>query len=601
MSFASPLGLLALLGIPVVLFLHLFRRRLPEVPVAGLFLWAASAERAAEGRRRTKLLSHPSLWLELLAVVLLALLLSGVRLGVGGERVHFVVVLDGTASMSAVGQDRSQSAADLARAFVEDRLADLPRDAEVTILVSGVRPEVLSGPRAARDLAAAGLARYAPTATGHALDVSLELARELGGAGARFVLATDRPLLLDAPGFTIEAFGAAAQNVAVRDARRVRRGDGGESVLADVVVFGRPTSAVLRVQSVAGGDRLGELRVDLEPERARRVRIDVPVADGALRLLVESEGDGLALDDEAVLPVPAVRVVSLGSDLPPEEQRRLELARLVEAIPGLRFIAEGEQATLRVGAAPGALDPGHHELLVAPRQPEGAGGDLEAWLGPFLIDRRQELARGLTLEGVVWSSGSASSPGAPFVLAEDRVLASVEDDGASLRVHLNVAVSRSNLVTSPDWPVLFSNLVDAVRVRLPGLVDRVVPVGGTIRFRGENARGSLSLVAEDGETWPGRGDGLVTFAAVRPGLHRVLADGLELGQVGVHFVDPQESDLTGRSAFSRPSAGPSVAPQESVAAAPSGRAESRLLALLLLVVVALHAASLIRRPREVRA
>ena len=308
-----------------------------------------------------------------------------------------------------------------------------------------------------------------------------------------------------------------------------------------------------------------------------------------------------ALSAEAVLPPPAIRVVSLASDLPPEEQRRLGLVRLVEAIPGLRFVAEGEQAILRVGAAPSVLRPGHHELLVAPRHPEGAGDELEAWLGPFLIDRRQELARGLTLDGVVWSSGSASPPGSPFVLAEERTLASVEDDGASLRVHLNLAASRSNLEVSPDWPVLFSNLVDAVRVRLPGLVDRVVPVGGTIRFRGENAGGTLSLVAESGETWTGRGDGLVTFAATLPGLHRVFSGGHELGQVGVHFVDPQESDLTGRAAFSRPADVPMLGSSGAAESAPSGRTESRLLALLLLVVTALHAASLVRRSREVRA
>ncbi|MGA0060280.1 MAG: BatA domain-containing protein [Planctomycetota bacterium] len=601
MSFASPLGLLALLGIPVVLYLHLFRRRLQEVPVAGLFLWGASAERAAEGRRRTRLLSHPSLWLELLGVVLLSLLLAGARIGVGGERVHLVAVLDGTASMGAVAGDRSQSAAERARSVLEDRIADLPRDAEVTILVSGVRPELLAGPRVARDLAPAALDRYAPTATGHGLDTSLELARELGGSDAQYLLLTDRPLLQDAPGFSIEAFGVAAQNVAVRDARRIRRVDGGESVLADVVVFGRSTSAVLRVEPAAGGAALGELAVELEPGRARRLRIDIPEVDGALRVRATSEGDGLRLDDEAVLPVPALRVVSLGSDLPPEVQIGLGLVRLVEAIPGLRFVTEGEVPTLRVGAAPSALEPGHHELVVGPRPIGVPVEDLEAWLGPFLIDRRQEPARGLTLEGVVWSAGGGGLPGAPFVLAEDRVLASSEEVGASLRVHLDLAPARSNLVVSPDWPVLFANLVDMVRSRLPGLVDRVVPVGGTIQFRGDNARDSLRLVAEDGETWPGRGDGLVTFAAVRPGLHRLMQEGRVLDEVGVHFVDPTESDLTGRATFSRPAETAPAAVPASASSQPSGRAESRLLALLRVVMVAAHAASLARRTREVAA
>ena len=36
MTFTAPLGLLALLAVPAVLWLHLFRTRLPERAVAGL-------------------------------------------------------------------------------------------------------------------------------------------------------------------------------------------------------------------------------------------------------------------------------------------------------------------------------------------------------------------------------------------------------------------------------------------------------------------------------------------------------------------------------------------------------------------------------------
>jgi len=39
MIFATPWGLLALLAIPGIVAIHLFRRRFPVRPVAGLFLW----------------------------------------------------------------------------------------------------------------------------------------------------------------------------------------------------------------------------------------------------------------------------------------------------------------------------------------------------------------------------------------------------------------------------------------------------------------------------------------------------------------------------------------------------------------------------------
>ena len=47
MGFSNPLGLLALLAIPLVLYLHLFRRRFEPRRVSALFLFAADALPAA--------------------------------------------------------------------------------------------------------------------------------------------------------------------------------------------------------------------------------------------------------------------------------------------------------------------------------------------------------------------------------------------------------------------------------------------------------------------------------------------------------------------------------------------------------------------------
>ena len=62
----------ALLAVPAVIALHLFRRRLPQVRVAGLFLWDPQRLAARAGRKRARLLQTASLWLEVLAAVLVA-------------------------------------------------------------------------------------------------------------------------------------------------------------------------------------------------------------------------------------------------------------------------------------------------------------------------------------------------------------------------------------------------------------------------------------------------------------------------------------------------------------------------------------------------
>ena len=109
MTFVTPLGLLALLAIPAIVAIHLFRRRFTPRPVAGLFLWRTVQQTPVEGRRIDRLPITPSLILECLAALALALILAGARVSTDDIDQHLVVLLDDSASMSAVNA-RGESA-----------------------------------------------------------------------------------------------------------------------------------------------------------------------------------------------------------------------------------------------------------------------------------------------------------------------------------------------------------------------------------------------------------------------------------------------------------------------------------------------------------
>ena len=70
--FLHPLGLLALLGVPAVVLLHLFRRRFQPHRVSALFLWIDDDENVMAGRRRERLRTNASFWLATLAALLAA-------------------------------------------------------------------------------------------------------------------------------------------------------------------------------------------------------------------------------------------------------------------------------------------------------------------------------------------------------------------------------------------------------------------------------------------------------------------------------------------------------------------------------------------------
>src|SRR5688572_9365560 len=124
MIFTAPLGLLALLAIPAIVAIHLFRRRFPVRPVAGLFLWQIGRQTPEGGGKISRLPITTSLILECLAALALALILAGARLSSASVTAHLVVLLDDSASMAAVNA-RGESTRDRAVRRVNEELQRL--------------------------------------------------------------------------------------------------------------------------------------------------------------------------------------------------------------------------------------------------------------------------------------------------------------------------------------------------------------------------------------------------------------------------------------------------------------------------------------------
>lgn len=605
MGFSTPLGLLALLALPAILFLHLFRRRFEERRVAGLFLFAPDALPTRAGRTRTRLLQTPSLWLELLAALCLALLLSGFHVGVSTRRAHRVLVLDDSASMGAVVG--GSSAADRARREAQALLADLDDDALVTVLLTGTRPEVLAGPRAPKGLAAQALEAWSPGRPTHDASPALALGLDLAEDGDAPVFLTDREDPAPPPAYRHVGVGVKGANAAILGARRILVGTAGrldERVFVDVSLFGpTPHATTVRLEAWAGGETREIAREDvtLEPSRTLRLAFRVPRTEAALR--VRLGDDALARDNEALLLPDQRAVVRVAVDLPDDVRAALRLDDVLRAVGGARVVEANGNANgaangdavpdlafvLEPGLEPGRTPEAPIEVVVRP-----SSETLDAWVGPYLLERRRviggddgrPLLAGVSLEGVIWSAGDEAPPGLPLVLAGDAVLLAEERDGARVRLHLNLLPTRSNLAASPDWPILVSNLLDAARRRLPGPRQVNVTLGEEIVWRvpggGAPPKG-LVLFDPNGARRPARGFGMVAWAVHTPGLHRLVDEGGERARYAARFVDAGESDLRAASTFDRPPADEARGPGE---ASPSGRLEARLLALLLLLALA---------------
>jgi len=568
--FANPLGLLALLAVPAVVALHLYRRRFEPKLVSALFLWAADDRAPVAGRKREPLRTSVSFWCEVLAALLLALAFSGPRSGcAAGKSEHLVVVLDSSASMGAVvdGKSTRQRAVEL----VADRIAALRRGSRVTLVQSGPRPSLVAGPAAFPAEARAQLERWQPGAAHHDLGPALALALQFAGA-ARVTLVTDH-YEPEAWPETIEvvSLGRPLDNWAITRAARARERDEAgverEKLFLTLASFAATARSIV-VRVSASGRELARQEETLEP--GKRAHFAFTVAEGAGMVEVRIDADGLAIDDGVLLAPPPARTLALYAALEVAELRALGLAdpgernvaRWLALVP--RSVAAPSAETAHLLIARGALDaPAAWSLVLEP-----LGSERRDLVGPFLADRASALLEGTTLEGSVWSiDPTLVLPGVPLVSAGNDPILSEERRGERVTWHANLDPARSSLQRSPDWPILLANMAELRRAALPGPERTNLGVGERFTYRpgselaGVDRTQPVLYVLEGplGEAHGARREIPALEAVIVddlrwPGAYRLSFGERPVAEFAVAFTDAAESDLRGANPGKRPAA-----------------------------------------------
>jgi hypothetical protein len=209
----SPFALFALLAVPALVAIYLFQRRLRVREVSSLVLWDAIRQPAVGGRKRERLQLPLTFWLELLAIVLLALAAAGPLLPRWSRSRPIVIVCDDSLSMQAGG------AREKAIAFAKSELAKR-RFSPVRILVAGATP------RFERDFA-----QWTCTSPKSDLDAAIALAASAAGRAALVLVLTDHApdRAIDAGRIRWQAFGAPLPNLGFVAAARA-----GDRVLLEV-------------------------------------------------------------------------------------------------------------------------------------------------------------------------------------------------------------------------------------------------------------------------------------------------------------------------------------------------------------------------------
>jgi hypothetical protein len=555
MIFTTPLGLLALLAIPGIVAIHLFRRRFPVRSVAGLFLWGAVRQTPEGGGRITKLPITRSLILECVAALALALILAGARLSPAGISQHLVVLLDDSASMAAVGAGGG-SARDRAVQRVVSELDRLRTGARITLIRSGDRPAILAGPASYLVEAKPALDAWRPDAPHHSMALGLRLALELAGrTGTVMVMSDMPPVARGEPHFeggVWVALGDPVENVGITAAQRTSAPEDDRG-LVSLTLANNAAAAATRRLSVHAGEKEVLARELAVPPGASSMTVPIPAGLPAVRVALSD--DGLRRDNDVMLADPRARIVAIDNQLP-EGRGRDAVARALESVSGVTRSAPGTGHLAFVDAA--TLDqPPAAELWRAgfgrPPASWQAPGEPKDFIGPFILEKRHALLLGMTLGGVVWAGATPMAAGVarPVVSTGDQLLAGVATSAAvsgSTSILVNIDLDRTNLIRSPDWPILISNLIEMRRQQLPGPERWNYRTGEWVRVRlDRDPKAQLRFRCGPVERALPAGR-LIEFVAPPPGGLLQILDGDELlFEIGVNFLDETETALRDRS------------------------------------------------------
>ncbi len=335
------------------------------------------------------------------------------------------------------------------------------------------------------------------------------------------------------------AFGEPLSNLAFTAATRTQSG-GKERVLLEVANLSK--SAAKGELNLEGGN-LASARtssLDLAAGAVRQVFLDLPAGSPPLRATLAADSlytDALDIDNHVLLLPASTRPLRVRIDLA-DSKLRQAVARALTATG--ETLQGDDRPDLVVSDHGGDLAGEAWQMEILPAK------EAEAYTGPFVINRNHPLAQGLSLTNSIWSAApQASLAGLPIITAGNVPLLTESEDAAGRRrLQMSFAPGASNLQDTPDWPILFANVVKWRRAGLPGVLTPNVRLGETATVALAHDAKEVEVVSPDGSSRKVAVRGRrAEIAADREGLCEIdTPDGKRQLAVNVLFRDT--SDLT---------------------------------------------------------
>lgn len=286
LTLSNPLGLLALLGVPLVIAFHFLQRKRLRFLTSTIFLVPQRQLQEKKGTRFQFWRNSLTFWLQILAVLLVAWLMAKPRWVASDWRQQVILIHDASISMRAFNEERMAAVDELIDASSKltrrTEWVFLPTDARSGLVYRGMDADAFR--LAVRD--------FLSSSGQHSFEQSYQLAEELSPDGkARIVLLSDHVPSSLPPGIECLAVGSPIANIGFCGLAFDGLGEGGRW-RASVRNYGTDSSEVLW-QMKQGGALLYQSTLTIAARSTEVITSTFPEdAEGPIELILEEDDFG---------------------------------------------------------------------------------------------------------------------------------------------------------------------------------------------------------------------------------------------------------------------------------------------------------------------
>ena len=141
MTFLFPLGLLGLIGVPVLIIIYIIKNKYTEQVIASTYLWTLSEKFLKRRIPIKRLAGIISLILQIAAVVCISLAIAHPVISLPGAAHDYCFILDASGSMNMVQNGSTRF--DLAKDEIEKLITDSKDGSSYTLIYAGAKTDVI--------------------------------------------------------------------------------------------------------------------------------------------------------------------------------------------------------------------------------------------------------------------------------------------------------------------------------------------------------------------------------------------------------------------------------------------------------------------------